>query len=70
MLPIQNIVFTIPNGAQGNLLITVTCLINREIRNLITLVPRAFLFVDKGEQLILVLLCKANLECREICASD
>ena len=37
---------------------------------MITLVPRVFLFVDKGEHLILVLLCKANLEHREICASD
>ena len=70
MLPIQKIVLTIPNGAQGNLLITITCLIHRGIRNLITLVPRAFLFVDKGEHLILVLLCRANLECKKICASD
>ena len=55
---------------QGNLLITLTCLINREIRDLITLVHRAFLFVDKGEHLTLVLLCKANLESKEIRASD
>ena len=26
--------------------------------------------MDKGKHLILVLLCKANLECKEICASD
>ena len=70
MLSIQNIVFTIPKGAQGNLLITITCLIYRGIRNLITLVPRAFLFVDKGEHLILALLSKASLECKKICASD
>ena len=62
--------FTIPKGVQENLLITLTCLINTRIRNLITLVPRAFLFVGKGERLILVLLCKANLEHEEICASD
>ena len=59
-------VFTIPKGAQGNLI----CLINMEIRNLITLVPRAFLFVEVGEHFILVLLCTANVECKEICASD
>ena len=63
-------VFTIPRGAQGNLLITLTCLISRRIRNLITLVPRALLFVEKGEHLILVLLCKANLELKEISATD
>ena len=26
--------------------------------------------MDKGEHLMLVLLCKANLECKEVCASD
>ena len=48
-----------------------TCLIDMGIRNLITLVPRAF-FVDRCENLILVLLCicKADLECKEIRASD
>ena len=40
------------------------------INKLITLVPRAFLFVNKGEHLILALLCKANLERKKICASD
>ena len=69
MLSMQNM-FTIPKWAQGNLLITLTCLINRGIRNLIILVPRVFLLMDKGEHLILVLLCKGNLECKEICASD
>ena len=58
---IQNIMFTIPKGAQKNLLITQgntgTCLINRG-----NLVSRAFLFVEKGEHLIFVLLCKANLK--------
>ena len=62
--------FTIPKGAKGNLLITITSLTYWGITNLITLVPRAFLFVDEGEHLILALLCKANLECKEICASD
>ena len=61
--------FTIPKGAQGNLLITLTWLI-MGIRILITLVPRAFLFVDKCEDLKLVLLCKGNLEHKEIRASD
>ena len=37
---------------------------------MITLVLRAFLVVDKDEYLILILLCKANLECKEICVSD
>ena len=37
-----------------------------EARNLITIVSGAFLFMDKGEHFILVLLCKANLEYREI----
>ena len=32
--------------------------------------PQGHSFRDKGEHLILVLLCKANLECKEICASD
>ena len=41
--------------------ITLTYLINEFIRNLITLIPRVFLFMDEGEHLILVLLCKANL---------
>ena len=63
-------VFTIPKGAQGKLLITITCLIYNGIRNLIALVPRVFLFVEKGEHLILALLCKENLECKEVCASD
>ena len=40
------------------------------VRNLITLIPLAFLFVDKGEDLILVLLLKANLEHKKICASN
>ena len=44
--------------------------IKREIRNLITIALRVFHFVDKGEHLILVLSCKANLEWKEICASD
>ena len=66
----KHYVFTISKGAKGNLLINVTCLINRGIRNLITLVPRAFLFVDKGEDFILVLFCKAKLERKDICASD
>ena len=35
-------------------------------RNLITLVSGAFLFMDKSEHFILVLLCKTNLEYREI----
>ena len=47
----------IPKRAQGNL-------------KLLSLVLKVFLFVDKGEHLILVLLCKANLERKEICASD
>ena len=38
--------------------------------NLITLIPRAFLFMDKDEHLILVLLFKANLEHKEISASN
>ena len=59
-----------PRGPQWNLLIAPTCLINRGIRYLITLVPRAFLFVDKGEDFILVLFCKAKLERKDICASD
>ena len=42
----------------------------RVSENLITLISRAFLFVNKGEHFILVLLCKANLEHKEICASD
>ena len=42
----------------------------REIRNLIIFVPRTFLFVDEEEHLILVLLQKANVEHKEICASD
>ena len=50
--------------------VTLTCLINGEIRNLITLVPSYFFLVNKGERLILVLLCKANLEHKEIFASD
>ena len=58
-----------PRGCKGTL-ITFTCLINRGIRNLITLVPGAFLFVGKGEHLILILLCKENLEHKEICSSD
>ena len=66
--------FLIPKGAQENLLITQgnteICLINRRIKNLITLVPRSFLLVDKGEHLVFILLCKANLECKEIHASD
>ena len=70
---IQN-VFLIPKGAQENLPITQgnteTCLINRGIKKLITLFPRSFLLVDKGEHLIFVLLCKANLECKKIHASD
>ena len=66
----KHYVFTISKGAQGNLLITLTCLINRGIRNLITLVPGAFLFVGKGEDFILVLFCKAKLERKDICASD
>ena len=41
---------------------------NMGIRNLIALVPRAFTFVDKGKNLELVLLCKANLKHKEICA--
>ena len=57
-------------GAQGNLLITLTSLINKQIRNLITLFTRAFLFKEKDEHLILVLQCKANLECKDIYASD
>ena len=65
----KHYVFTISKGAQGNLLINLTCLINRGIRNLITLVPRACLFVDKGEDFILVLFCKAKLERKDICAS-
>ena len=48
---------------------TLTCLINGS-ENLITLISKAFLFKKKGEHLILVLLCKANLEHKEICASD
>ena len=38
--------------------------------DLITLISRAFLFVSEGEHLILVLLYKADLEHKEICASD
>ena len=38
--------------------------------NLITIIPRHFLFVKKGEHLILVLLYKANPEHKEIYASD
>ena len=34
------------------------------------LLPRSFLFVDKGENLMLVLSCKANLERKKICTSD
>ena len=56
----------IPKGVQGNLLITVTCLINRKV----TLVSRIIRFVEKGEHLIMVLLCKGNLDCKEIRASD
>ena len=62
--------FTIPKVAQENLLITLTCLVNRRITNLITHVPRPLLFVEKGGHLILVLFCKANLERKEISASD
>ena len=50
--------------------ITLICLINRVIINLITLIPKAFLFVNEDDHLVLVLLCKANLECQKICASD
>ena len=49
--------------------ITLTCLINRVIMNLITLIPRIF-FVDEGEHMILALLCKANIEHQETCSSD
>ena len=73
MSMIQNM-FLIPKGAQENLLITQgnteTCLINRGIKNLITFFPRSFLLVDKGEHLIVALLCKASLECKKIHASD
>lgn len=37
---------------------------------MVTLVTRAFLFVDEGEHLVFVLVYKANLECQEIWASD
>ena len=50
--------------------ITLTCLINRVIMNLITLIPRIFFFVDEGKHMILALLCKANIEHRETCSSD
>ena len=70
MFNTKHYVFTIPKEAQENLLITITCLIYRGIRNLITLVPRAFLFVDKGEHLLLALSSKLSLECKKICASD
>ena len=54
--------FTIPKGAQGNLLITLTCLTNRGIRNLVILGPRVFLFVDKGKPLDigLAMQCKSR----------
>ena len=75
MASIQNIclLFRRGGGAAGGTrepIITSACLIKREIRNLITIALRVFHFVDKGEHLILVLSCKANLECKEICASD
>ena len=70
VLDTKHYVFTIPKGAQGNLLISLACLINRGIRNLITIVPRAFLFTEKVEHLILVLLCNANIERKEIRAYD
>ena len=66
---LKHYVFTISKEAQGNLLITLTWLI-RGTGSLITLVPRAFLFVDKSEHLILILLCKTNLERKEIRAPD
>ena len=66
----KHFVITIIKGAQGNLLMTLTCLINRRIWDLITLVPRAFLFVNKVEHLVLVLICKADAEHKEIHASD
>ena len=66
----KHFVFTISKEAQGNLLITLACLINRGIWDLITLVPRAFLFVNKVEHLVLVLICKADAEHKEIHASD
>ena len=68
VLSTKHYVFTIPKRLQGNPLITLTCL-NRWSRNLISVVPMTFLFVDKHEHLM-VLLCKANLERKEIGASD
>ena len=68
MSSIQNRVYYSQGSAREP--ITPTCLIKRGIKNVITLVPWAFLFVDKGEHLISVLLCKSNLECKKICASD
>ena len=50
--------------------ITLTYLINRGIRSLITVIHSAFFFVNKDGHLILVLLCKTNLECKEICNSE
>ena len=61
----KHYVFTIPKGVQWNLLITLTCLINGNQK----FDPLALVFVDKVEHLILVLLCKANLEYKEVCAS-
>ena len=42
----------------------------RGSEKLITLIPRAFLWVNESEHLILVLLHKANLEHNKACASD
>ena len=67
MSSIQNMCLLFPRGAKKTK-ISFSCLINGGTRNLITLVPRGFFRTRMN--ILLDLLCKTDLQRKEICTSD